>query len=189
MIKSFQRAFTELCNKEAKVSRHFSPELSPDLSKIFQKYVSISDQLLGEKWLQLCPSRKKTSDKSEPSSYRSIIFLLIAGNIFKVMINKVFQENNTISLLSLTVRCRLSWKTYIQSITRRQPGPNYWQSLPHKSLPSITDYSLSLQVSYSSTNENTFVIFEQEPLKLISTSLIVLRTSSANHSKTSFVLD
>ena len=74
------------------VFKHLSPELSPILSKIFQKCVSVSEFPSCWKVASVVPIPKKASDLSQPSNYRPISLLPIAGKIFEALINKVLVD-------------------------------------------------------------------------------------------------
>ena len=74
------------------VFKHLSPELSPVLSKIFQKRVSVSEFPSCWKVASVVPIPKKASDLSQPSSYRPISLLPIAGKIFEALINKALVD-------------------------------------------------------------------------------------------------
>ena len=70
------------------VFKQLSPELSPVLSKIFQKCVSSSEFPSCWKVASVVPIPKKASDLSQSSSYRPISLLPIAGKIFEALINE-----------------------------------------------------------------------------------------------------
>ena len=95
-VKRVKRIISCLDNSKASgpdgipviVFKKLSPELSPVLAKLFKKCVSVS--LFPPTWkvASVVPVPKKGCDSSQPTSYRPISLLPIAGKIFEAMINK-----------------------------------------------------------------------------------------------------
>ena len=70
------------------VFKKLSPKLSPILLKLFSKCVEASEFPSCWKIASVVPVPKKGCDSAQPSSYRPISLLPIAGKIFEALINK-----------------------------------------------------------------------------------------------------
>ena len=70
------------------VFKQLSPELAPVLSKLFNRCVSVGEFPSSWKVASVVPVPKKGSDSSQPSNYRPISLLPIAGKIFEALLNK-----------------------------------------------------------------------------------------------------
>ena len=70
------------------VYKQLSPELSPVLCKLFRKCVATSEFPSCWKTARVVPVPKKGGDSSQPSSYRPISLLPIAGKVFEALVNK-----------------------------------------------------------------------------------------------------
>ena len=70
------------------VFKNLSPELSPILTKLFKKCVSVCEFPSSWKVASVVPVPKKACDSSQASSYRPISLLPIASKIFEALINK-----------------------------------------------------------------------------------------------------
>ena len=72
--------------------KKLSPELSPILSKLFSKCVDSGEFLTSWKIASVVPVPKKGCDSAQPSSYRPIGLLPIAGKVFEALINKTLVQ-------------------------------------------------------------------------------------------------
>ena len=70
------------------VFKQLCPELAPILTTIFRRCVSVSEFPSCWKTASVVPVPKRGSDSSQPSSYRPISLLSIAGKIFEALINR-----------------------------------------------------------------------------------------------------
>ena len=70
------------------VFKQLCPELAPILTSIFRRCVSVSEFPSCWKTASVVPVPKKGSDSCQPSSYRPISLLPIAGKIFEALINR-----------------------------------------------------------------------------------------------------
>ena len=70
------------------VFKQLYPELAPILTTIFRRCVTVSEFPSCWKIASIVPVPKKGTDSSQPSSYRPISLLPIAGKIFEALINR-----------------------------------------------------------------------------------------------------
>ena len=74
------------------VFKKLSPELSPILSKLFSKCIDSGEFPTSWKIASVVPVPKKGCDSAQPSSYRPISLLPIAGKVFEALINKTLVQ-------------------------------------------------------------------------------------------------